>query len=679
MPSITVTSLQNPTSFQKLQTNQLLLKQPSIVDLAIDQNQIAQVEHVGPRLLIVLKNGEQIVIDNFFAPDQTTPHTLLLLGGQATKLQANFDKNAKLIDYSPYDQGKETIQNQTQPTIIASKPNTDQATIANTATETETEENNGPSFLKAGLALVGLEAAYLLAFNNDKKSGSNNPPDHTPPTITSGAIDDDGKIITGKTTEPDIKVYAVNQDGENIGETFSDAEGNFTLNLSEAVINGALVIIKATDKSGNESKVVTLKGTKDTIPPTEANAQINDQGVIISGKAEPNAKVKIFDIDGKTVIAGPVYAAKDGSFSITLKNPLKHGEKAQVLVEDDAGNPSKMVTVEVGKDTLAPEQPLIEVATDGGSIKGIAEAETKVNIFDSHGQLIGSGQSDANGQFNIKITPALAEKESASIVIEDTAGNKSSALNFKAGDDTIAPDSPVATINTDGNLISGTAEANSKIEVYNLQGSVIGTATTDADGKFSLTLKTALVNNAQAKIYAIDHAGNKSPALDLVGHKDTIPPAKAILKTVTDHAGETTGVIKAGEHTDDARPVFEGTGEANAILTIYNHGFAIGTVTVSASGTWSFKPETDLAFGKQELSFTQMDAGNNTSDMSDSFQFNIVAPQTASLVDQLLTPYNAQYTTVAAIQSDNLYHLTESTELKTDLAQLLTTTTTFIV
>lgn len=716
MPRITVTSLQNATTLQDLQSNHILLQQPSIIDLAIEQNQIAQIEHVGPRLIIVLKNGEQITIDNFFTAEQTTPHTLLLRGEHATKLQAHFDNNAQLIDYSRYEPAKVVTSSSSYPATTTTSTEQQTAPLA----QADEDQDKGPSFLKIGLALAALEATYLVAFNKDKKTTTNTPLDLTPPTITSGAIDTDGKVITGKTTKPEIRVYAVNQAGQNIAETISDAEGNFTLHLNEPAINGALVTVKAIDKSGNESKEVVFKGNKDTIAPAEANAQINDQGLIISGKAEPNAKVKIYAMDGTTLIAGPVYAAKDGSFSITLKTPLKHGDKAQVMVEDDAGNQSKMVTVEVGRDTLAPEQPLIEVAADGSSIKGIAEANTKISIFDSKGQLIGSGQTDSNGKFTLKITPTLAAKDTATIVVEDAAGNNSPALKFKAGDDTIAPDAPVATINADGNLITGTAEANAKIDVYNLQGSVIGTTTAGADGKFSLTLKSALVNNTHAKVYAVDHAGNKSPALEVIGSKDTIPPNKVILKSVTDHVGDVTGTIKIGDNTDDARPVFEGTGEANAILTIYNHGFAIGTVTVSATGTWSFKPTTDLAFGRQDISFTQMDAGNNTSDMSDSFQFNVVATQTpatlllnllnetaqplqhlfnvdsahitplttakdqehsaatALTVNQLLTSASTPPAVVPPVQSDHLYHLPESTELKADVAQLLYAPTTFI-
>lgn len=719
MPRITVSSLENATILQDVHAQKIFLQQPSLIDLAIDKNQIDHIEHIGPRLVIVLKNGEQITIDNFFSADQSTPHTLLLRGEHASKLQANFDHNAQLIDYSPYEQKQLMIANHSQALTIAPVNTTPQVSAP---AEVDATEDHGPSWLKVGLALAAIEATYLVAFKQDKKTTSKEPPDLIAPTISSGTLSDDGKKITG-VSEANAKIYAVNQAGKNIGETVADAEGNFDLVLTEEIINGALVTIKAVDQAGNESKPVVFKGNKDTIPPAEANAQINDQGLIISGKAEPNSKVIIYDLDGKTVIAGPIYAAKDGSFSITLKTALKLGEKAQVVVEDAAGNRSKMVAVEVGKDTLAPEQPLIEAAKDGSSIKGVAEANSKITVLNSKGQLIGSGQADANGKFTLSFNPALAEKDLAKIIIEDAAGNQSPALSFTAGQDSIAPNTPLATINSDGTTITGTAEANSKIEIYNAQGYVIGTGTTDAEGKFSVTLKNALVNNNQAKIYAIDQAGNKSPALDIVGSKDTIPPAKVVLKTVTDHVGDATGVIKQNENTDDARPVFEGSGEANAILTIYNHGFAIGTVKVDANGKWSFKPDTDLAFGKQQFSFTQMDAGQNTSDMSDSFFFNVLAPQTTtallfellgkptaifidqptaqtdstankllsteqkqkpqqhttSLLNQLLTPAETQHTELTQTKSKSTAFAADFTDHHVDLAQLLSATTLLII
>ncbi|MFX4547595.1 Ig-like domain repeat protein, partial [Acinetobacter baumannii] len=75
---------------------------------------------------------------------------------------------------------------------------------------------------------------------------------------------------------------------------------------------------------------------------------------------------------------------------------------------------------------------------------------------------------------------------------------------------------------------------------------------------------------------------NRSESLDIVGAKDTIPPTKPILNSVEDDVGDIKGAIAAGSETDDARPKLTGSGEANATLTIYDNGVAIGVVTVTA-------------------------------------------------------------------------------------------------
>lgn len=635
MPKTILSNLHRPDLKHVLHSNSFRVEQPSRIELQLNKNEILRMEQIGGSLIVVLKNGEQIVIEQFFTPERTSPHQLLLGDEQNKLIQAQFDENAQLLDYDSVQTTASNTQTPPPPTVNASLESPSSQPTELSTSETETDEK--PSFMKIGLAILAVDAAYLLLNKKDKNNSSNEAkaPDLTPPTITSGSLNDDGNIIVG-VTEANIRVYATNQAGKIIGETRSDAKGNFTIQLKEAVINNALLSIKAVDHAGNESKPVVFKGNKDTIAPTEANAQINDQGLIISGKAEALAKVYIFDATGKNQIAGPVYTAKDGSFSISLKTPLAHGTQAMVMVQDDAGNKSKLVSVEVGKDTLAPEQPLIEVALDGSSIQGIAEALTKISIFSSNGQVLATGQTDNKGKFNLKLQPALSKEQTASIVLEDMAGNKSTALNFKAGQDNIAPDKASASLNAEGSIISGTAEANATIEVYNQQGNKIGSSTVGADGKFNLTLTAAVVNNNLVKVYVIDRALNKSSALELTGHKDTIAPNKVVLKSVSDQVGELKTDIQAGGNSDDPRPVFSGTAEANAILTIYNHGFAIGSVVVDNKGVWSFKPTIDLAFGQQSFSFTQMDAGNNTSEMSDSFQFNVIPPSTASTL--LLLP-----------------------------------------
>ena len=88
--------------------------------------------------------------------------------------------------------------------------------------------------------------------------------------------------------------------------------------------------------------------------------------------------------------------------------------------------------------------------------------------------------------------------------------------------------------------------------------------------------------------------------------------------------------ISAGGSTDDSKPSLTGLGEAKATLTIYDNGQPIGTVTVGDNGKWSFNITHDLALGSHTLTFTQTDLSGNTSEISNSFSFNVIAPTTMS-------------------------------------------------
>ena len=81
--------------------------------------------------------------------------------------------------------------------------------------------------------------------------------------------------------------------------------------------------------------------------------------------------------------------------------------------------------------------------------------------------------------------------------------------------DTTAPAAPVITSttgdSTTGYTVTGTAEPNSTVKIYDADDAVVGTATTDADGNFTATLPASVGANAPLTATATDAAGNESP------------------------------------------------------------------------------------------------------------------------------------------------------------------------
>lgn len=654
MTIIVVLNKENLATLHNTDTQWVALNQASIVQLSHSREDISKIVRSGHQLIVTLNNGQKITLEQFFEADGSTSHSLVLPEQNGTFNVVEFDQKGKVIDYDPIQYLNQLASSQTwlnpQPsTVVAEEP------MAKTAWYDK-------SWVKPALVVLGIEAVYLSAFNNDDDDNTEQLKDITAPTAPSASIDAQGQVVTGK-TEAKAKIYVQDLQGNLLGEATADANGNYSIQLKRDVTDGERVAVYAKDAAGNQSNLVAVTGNKDTIAPDAPAAQFNDAGSIVSGRAEAGSQVRLYSADGKTVLAGPVTAGADGSFAISVNPPLITDSAAKVISQDAAGHLSVATIVIVGQDTLAPAQPTLEVNHAGTQIKGYAEANSSIEIQDKHGQIITSTTANTEGYFEIQLTAALTDASTAQLVVKDAAGNSSDALSLKPKLDTLAPEAAQATINADGTQVTGIAEPNSQVKISiisNGQETIIGSGQADSTGQFGINLTQPLINNSTANLYVIDAANNQSVASQVIGRKDTIAPNKINLSTLSVHddVGDKKGNLSQNAQTDDARPKIEGRGEANATLTIYDQGIAVTTVTVKADGTWSYTPDAELALGIHQFSFTQMDQSGNTSAMSDTFKLNIVPvvqPTIASLdVDTLSLDFVTQessffYTTTQSL------------------------------
>ncbi|RPE28451.1 hypothetical protein EC846_2904 [Acinetobacter sp. BIGb0102] len=643
MTRVVVSSKKNSNILQDGQIKAVILDQPSIVQIGVNQDDIKSIMKQGNDLVITLKNGEKIIISDFYTDANVTEHTLAFPEKDGSYSIAQFDDSGQFVRYVPTTQLTQFAYTQPPSQAIATSDGAEDLGITKS------------QLLKAGLVALAAEGLYLLAVkddDDDKKDSNNNnkPIDLTPPDTPTATLGADTQTITGK-AEANARIEVKDVTGKVIATGQADAEGNYSIKLDQPLVNGGRVGVTAIDSAGNASKMAVVTGNKDTIAPDAPTAQLNADGTIVTGKTEANAKVSIYDADGK--LLGTVTANKQGLYSIKVSPPLTSEKGGTVVAEDAAENKSTPSKVFAGKDTVAPDQPTVEVNKEGTSIVGRAEANSKVVIKDADGKVIGSGTTDAQGKFEISLSPALAADKKGSVVLEDAAGNVSKPLEITAGKDTIAPDKAAAQINAAGDTVTGIAEANSKVEIKGPDGKTIGTGTVGADGKFTITISPALTDKNIGKVYIIDAAGNRSDATDVLGAKDTIAPNKPVLQTVTDDVGPVKGAVAAGANTDDTKPTLAGIGEAKAVLTIYDNGQPVGTVTVGDNGKWSFNFTQELGLGAHKITLTQTDAAGNISEMSDGFSFNVVAPTTtASLQSEAPESAVAQASLVDSINLD---------------------------
>ncbi len=648
------------------QSKEIILDQPSIIQIGVTQQNIQSMTKSGQNLIIILKNGEQIVLDNFFTPESATSHSLVFPEPDGSFVLANFNTAGKFVNYSGL-QKLEPLLYEGAESVPVAQVQAYQSTAA-TASESDFSFSNllSSSAVKAGLGIATVAGLSLALVDGGGGSNSSKDPiDLVAPAKPTAILSEDGKTISG-TGEAGSIVTVIDKSGKVVASVTVDKDGHYSVQLPEALENNNVLYLNAKDKAGNASGYVFVTGTKDTIAPDEPQAQLNEFGNIVTGKSEPNATINVYDPQGNLI--GTAKASSDGTFNVPISPALTAGQVGKVESVDASGNKSDKHSIELGKDTIAPDQAKFEVSIDGTTVNGIAEANAKVIIQDSKGIVIGTGTADANGKFTVTVSPVLDKTTAGKIIVEDGAGNQSKPVDIKAGQDTLAPDQPVASLNAEGTIITGTAEANSTISVYDSANKLLGTATVDANGHYSVTLSTALTEKKSATIYAKDAAGNQSTATTVTGTKDITAPNAPKITDVQDDVGSTTGSVAAGGSTDDKRPVISGTtdkAEAGGTLIIFDNGKALGSVIVGIDGKWSFSLESDLSLGSHNITAVLIDKSGNTSLASDARTFTVV---------------EADVTTTNSVNDASLFHdsLGLVTETNTDSSVSTNSVTTKI-
>ncbi|TPS98444.1 BapA prefix-like domain-containing protein, partial [Acinetobacter baumannii] len=184
MTRIIVASKEGLDVLQDGQLNKVVLNQPTIIQIGVSQKDIASMEKQGGSLVIHLKNGETIVLENFFnEATNTTEHSLVFPTEQGKFVEAQFDAQGKVIDYRGLNHVTDLAYTSTSPSA---------ATMA---------VDNDPSFsmgnvLKAGLAVLAAEGLYLWAFDKDDKDDSPSTPDLIAPAAPTATLADDTVTVT---------------------------------------------------------------------------------------------------------------------------------------------------------------------------------------------------------------------------------------------------------------------------------------------------------------------------------------------------------------------------------------------------------------------------------------------------------------------------------------------------
>ncbi len=454
--------------------------------------------------------------------------------------------------------------------------------------------------------------------------------------------------------------------GNNVvASTTSAADGTFTLTPPSLLNDGTYSYkVREEDVAGNFSAssptlTVTILATAPAAPSTPSLLAADDSGTLgdgvtnvkqphLIGNGAKSTTVQLLNPAGTVLGSGSVDGS--GNYSVIPSSPLTDGTYAiRARSVDVAGNigaasAAFSITIQSGAPGT-PSAPTILSADDSG-LKG--DGITNVNHPRFTGTAVGATVQLLNGTQGVLATATIVSGSytitypnpladgsyPVSIRVVDSFGNLSSVSTpFTMVIDTTAPAAPSTPVllsaddsgakgdgftNVKQPHFTGTADANTTIQLVNASNSVIGTAVATG-GAYAVVPNSNFSDGTYTfKVQAIDVAGNVSvlsgPVTVSIDATAPAPPS-----TPTLFAADDSGVTGDGI-TSVKQPRLTGASEVSATLQWLNSAnVVVGTAVVAGNGTFTIAPSSALADGTYVLHLQATDNVGNVSASSGTF------------------------------------------------------------
>ncbi|MCZ3129408.1 Ig-like domain-containing protein [Acinetobacter baumannii] len=401
----------------------------------------------------------------------------------------------------------------------------------------------------------------------------------------------------------------------------------FKLQLDRPLVDGEQFFLSIKDARGQVSADTVI--TADTVAPTPAsNLVFSEDGSYLTGVAELNTTIQVFDHNGQLVNIWNNTINSDGTFTIYLGSNNLHGEAFTVTVKDQAGNVSEAISINAPLDDIAPN-PIKNILLDanGQNFTAQAEANSQIEVFDSLGNQTGWGSTDSAGNASGSFNQTYLHGEELTFVVIDRAGNRSIEFKQNALIDTIAPN-PIENIifNENGQSFTAQAEAGSSIDVLDQTGNKIGFGYTDSSGNVSGYFQQVYLHGEELTFVVIDRAGNCSVEVKQSALNDDVAP-NPIENIVLDLNGQN----------------FTAQAEANSQIEIKNNnGDVVGYGSADSAGNVSGYLYQVHLHG-EELTFIVVDrAGNRSTEVKQNALIDDIAP---NQIENIVFDVNGQYFT----------------------------------
>ncbi|REJ21658.1 MAG: hypothetical protein C6W54_17505 [Bacillaceae bacterium] len=240
------------------------------------------------------------------------------------------------------------------------------------------------------------------------------------------------------------------------------------------------------------------------------------------------------------------------------------------------------------KNPYTPPKPIVNPVSDRDTfINGLSNPRTTVYV-QLGSKILKTAAADRNGSFRISISKQKAGTV-LSVYAKSQEGNKSESVQITVLDKTPPSIPSVNLVSDKDKTVRGTAEAGSKITIK-AGSKVLSTGTTDKNGKFTISLKTAQKAGTVLYVTATDKAGNVSPARK-VTVIDKTPPRTPSVNSVSNKDKTVRGTAEAG-----SKITIKAGSKVLSTGTTDKYGkFAISLKTAQKAGTILYVTATDKA------------------------------------------------------------------------------------
>ncbi len=420
----------------------------------------------------------------------------------------------------------------------------------------------------------------------------------TAPTVTGVTGNSTAGYEVKGTADANATVEIRNAGGAVIGTGTADGTGAFTVTIpaGEAGANETLTAV-AKNASGTESTPTTFQTPADpntpvATPIVETVTGSTTKGYEVKGTAEVGTTIEVRDAAG--TVLGTATTGTDGKYTVTL-DPGKAtaNQTLSVVAKNASGTESQPATATTPADVTAPTVDNITGNSGSGyEITGTADPNTTIEVRDPAGAVIGTGTSDANGDFTVTLpTGTTNPGDTLTVIGKDNAGNESQPTEVLVPADATVTAPTVTGVTGNsvaGYQVTGTADPNATIEIRDADGNVIVTGTADGTGSFAVNLPAGTANaNETLTALAKDPDGNTSTPTTFQTPADEVvaPPSVDKVTGNTTQGYQVTGTAELGT-----------TIEVRA-----TDGTVLGTATTGPTGQYTVTLASGKATAKQTV------------------------------------------------------------------------------